>query len=187
MGILPFLIGDKMHKVKLTTTPRMILDHRPCTAGFVELLTFLDIDFCFSDYTKATTLPDRLFLDDVIFGDESDLDREINLLTILESNGDKDLFWAFQVVKQDIETLKNFLFYLYWDFCILFPSYKRGITRNKLIDLLSTDYKDTRVGRIGYTREEFETDFKFTAYNIFAEYLIIPYPQDKISRMVKRF
>jgi hypothetical protein len=56
--------------MKITTTLNRIKKNKPCSDGWTKLLTFLN-------KTKAD-------------------DEELDLLTILESNGVKDCLWAFQ-------------------------------------------------------------------------------------------
>jgi hypothetical protein len=65
----------RMEKLKLTTTLNDILEFNPCDDGLKLFLSFVGCD-----YPK---------------------DKEINLLTILESNGISDFFWCFKTLKEN--------------------------------------------------------------------------------------
>ena len=67
--------------MKLTTTLNKIRDFSPCTSGWKKLLSHVGTDF--------------------------DPDAEINLLTVLESNGVGDMLWTLRATEQDSKRIAS--------------------------------------------------------------------------------
>ena len=67
--------------MKLTTTLNKIRDFSPCTSGWKKLLSHVGTDF--------------------------DPDAEINLLTVLESNGVEDMLWTLRATEQDSKRIAS--------------------------------------------------------------------------------
>ena len=68
-------IDIKNYKVKLTTTLELLKSKDACSDGLETLIKYL--------------------------GEDYPQDKEINLLTILKSNGVRHCFWAFRATKED--------------------------------------------------------------------------------------
>jgi hypothetical protein len=88
----------------------------PCGNGLCRLLDYLDIKCYIDGLVPKELLGEpfgKLYHSDIYFEDESDLYKEISLLTILESNGYRDFIWAFRTVKDyelSRKTLKRLAF-----------------------------------------------------------------------------
>lgn len=108
--------------MKLTTTLTKIRSCSPCQSGWRTLLKYLGEDF--------------------------DPDAEINLLTILESNGVADMLWTLRATDQDSKQISSQLAIEFAELALpIFEKRYPDDTRPRLCIQAAHDYNEGKISR----------------------------------------